>query len=103
MKHEQGCITTEAERRIRAESLEEIAYLRKTDLPRRKLPISEQRPQIEQQLREHDVILVEAPPGAGKSLDLGVMALQVFPHARVAMTQPQSFLSQRSLSSLRRR
>lgn len=84
----------EAEVRIFNQSIAEIERLRReTNLPTRELPIQGWEAAFKAALAEYDVISVEAPPGAGKSLDIGVWAVDQLnilrQDVRVAMTQPR--------------
>lgn len=81
---------------IGRKTAEAIAHLeRNTDLRSRRLPMQSQEKPFKYALQMHDVVSVEAPPGAGKSLELGVYVLGALSQGlngrlpRVAMTQPR--------------
>lgn len=81
----------ESHERIRNESEAEIERLRQTDLRSREFPIESQRQAFVFALENHDVVSVQATTGAGKSLDIGVWAVDVLGggDTRIAMTQPR--------------
>lgn len=81
---------TQATERIWNQSLTEIKDLAKnSDLRTRLLPISEKAKAIEYALQKYDVVSIEAPPGAGKSIDIGKIVMDAIPGGRIAMTQPR--------------
>lgn len=84
-------LRNESHERIRRECMEEIERLRQTDLPSREFPIESQREAFVFALENHEVVSVQATTGAGKSLDIGVWAVDVLGggDTRIAMTQPR--------------
>lgn len=87
-------LTGEEQRTWRAvvQEIQDLTQNEGGEIRKRHLPITEKERAIRFALENHPVISVEAPPGAGKSIDLGAMVMKIMPDRkklRIAMTQPR--------------
>ena len=71
-------------------AIAELARANDGELRRRHLPITEKHAAITYAIQMHDAVSIEAPPGAGKSIDVAVLVRNALGRgAIVGMTQPR--------------